>query len=148
MINSIPSLSLLSVFFLISSLFSKSVAIGVNYGTVADNLPPPSQVAAFIRDQTTIDKIKIFDTNPEILRVFAGSDIFVTVTATNGDIQALSKLPAAQSWVANNISPFYPKTKSCESLLGTRSSPPAIRILLPIYFRQWNPSTPPSTSPV
>ncbi|KAM7501898.1 hypothetical protein LguiB_000802 [Lonicera macranthoides] len=111
MIKSIPPLSILSLFFLISSLFSKSIAIGVNYGTVADNLPPPSQVAAFIRDQTTIDKIKIFDTNPDILRAFAGSDISVIVTAANGDIPALSKFPAAQSWVANHISPFYPETK-------------------------------------
>ncbi|KAL7247505.1 hypothetical protein ACSBR2_002423 [Camellia fascicularis] len=107
--------SKLVIFFTICSLFvSQSTAaysIGVNYGTVADNLPPPSQVAAFIKDQTTIDRVKIFDANPDILRAFANSDIYVTVTVANSDIPAVSKLSAAVSWVANNILPFYPTTK-------------------------------------
>ncbi|XP_056166129.1 glucan endo-1,3-beta-glucosidase-like [Syzygium oleosum] len=84
--------------------------IGVNYGTVADNLPPPSQVAAFLKSKTTIDRVKLFDANPDILRAFAGTGIAVTVTVGNGDIVSLSKLPAAQSWVAANILPFYPQT--------------------------------------
>ncbi|XP_030537592.1 glucan endo-1,3-beta-glucosidase [Rhodamnia argentea] len=84
--------------------------IGVNYGTVADNLPPPSQVATFLKTKTTIDRVKIFDANPDILRAFAGTGIAVTVTVGNGDIVSLSKLPAAQSWVSANILPFYPKT--------------------------------------
>ncbi|XP_052186842.1 glucan endo-1,3-beta-glucosidase [Diospyros lotus] len=86
-------------------------SIGVNYGTVADNLPPPAQVAAFIKDQTSVDRVKIFDTSPDILRAFANSGIAITITAGNGDIPALAKLPAAQSWVANNVLPFYPQTK-------------------------------------
>ncbi|XP_056165191.1 glucan endo-1,3-beta-glucosidase-like isoform X1 [Syzygium oleosum] len=84
--------------------------IGVNYGTVADNLPPPSQVAAFLKSKTTIDRVKLFDANPDILRAFAGTGIAVTVTVGNGDIISLSKLTAAQSWVAANILPFYPQT--------------------------------------
>ncbi|KAA8543876.1 hypothetical protein F0562_021947 [Nyssa sinensis] len=113
--NSIAKLFKLLIFFTICSLFvhrsTAAYSIGVNYGTVADNLPPPAQVAAFIKDQTTINKIKIFDANPDILRAFANSGIAVTVTVGNGDIPAIAKLPAAQSWVANNISPFYPQTK-------------------------------------
>ncbi|KAJ1397154.1 X8 domain [Sesbania bispinosa] len=84
--------------------------IGVNYGTVADNLPPPSTVASFLKSQTTIDRIKIFDANPDILRAFANTGISVTVTIANGDIPSLSKLESAQSWVSNNILPFHPKT--------------------------------------
>lgn len=94
-------------------LFAFSAAaysIGVNYGTVADNLPPPSQVATFLKTRTTIDRVKIFDANPDILRAFAGTGIAVTVTVGNGDVPPLAKLPAAQSWVANNILPFHPKT--------------------------------------
>uniref|UniRef100_A0A5B7CED4 glucan endo-1,3-beta-D-glucosidase n=1 Tax=Davidia involucrata TaxID=16924 RepID=A0A5B7CED4_DAVIN len=113
--KSVAKLFKLLIFVIISGLFihqsTAAYSIGVNYGTVADNLPPPPQVAAFIKDQTTIDKIKIFDANPDILRAFANSRIAVTVTVGNGDIPAIAKLPAAQSWVANNISPFYPQTK-------------------------------------
>lgn len=85
-------------------------SIGVNYGTVADNLPPPSQVATFLKTQTNINKVKLFDANPDILRAFANTGIAVTVTVGNGDIPALSKFPAAQAWVANNILPFHPQT--------------------------------------
>ncbi|KAL7167096.1 hypothetical protein ACSBR2_037717 [Camellia fascicularis] len=55
--------------------------------------------------------VKIFDANPDILRAFANSDIYVTVTIANSDIPAVSKLSAAVSWVANNILPFYPTAK-------------------------------------
>ncbi|KAF8030885.1 hypothetical protein BT93_D0164 [Corymbia citriodora subsp. variegata] len=84
--------------------------IGVNYGTVADNLPPPPQVANFLKTKTTIDRVKIFDANHNILRAFAGTGIAVTVTVGNSDIVSLSKLPAARSWVSANILPFYPQT--------------------------------------
>ncbi|KAI6686808.1 hypothetical protein NL676_032721 [Syzygium grande] len=84
--------------------------IGVNYGTIADNLPPPSQVAKFLKTKTTIDRVKLFDANHDMLRAFAGTGIAVAVSVDNGDILSLSKLPAAQSWVATNILPFYPQT--------------------------------------
>ncbi|KAH7542450.1 hypothetical protein FEM48_Zijuj02G0075200 [Ziziphus jujuba var. spinosa] len=92
------------------SMASAAFSIGVNYGTVADNLPPPPQVATFLKTKTTIDRVKIFDANPDILRAFAGTGIAVTVTVGNGDVPALAKLPAAQSWVADNILPFHPRT--------------------------------------
>ncbi|WCJ20590.1 Glucan endo-1 3-beta-glucosidase [Euphorbia peplus] len=105
------SLLLLLLFSL--RLFLPSAAaysVGVNYGTVADNLPPPPQVAAFLKSQTTIDRVKIFDANPDILRAFSNTGISVTVTVGNGDIPTLAKLPAAQTWIAANILPFHPKT--------------------------------------
>lgn len=89
---------------------SAAYTVGVNYGTVANNLPSPSQVASFLKTQTTIDRVKIFDTNPDILRAFANTGISVTVTVGNGDIPSLAKLPAAQSWIAANILPFHPQT--------------------------------------
>ncbi|XP_062084960.1 glucan endo-1,3-beta-glucosidase-like [Humulus lupulus] len=85
-------------------------SIGINYGTVGNNLPPPSQVAKFLKTQTTIDRVKIFDANPDILRAFSNTGIALTVTVGNGDVPALAKLPGAQSWVANNILPFHPQT--------------------------------------
>ncbi|KAJ6315747.1 hypothetical protein OIU78_019087 [Salix suchowensis] len=101
---------LLFTIFYHSSSSSAAYTVGVNYGTVANNLPSPSQVASFLRTQTTIDRVKIFDTNPDILRAFANTGISVTVTVGNGDIPSLAKLPAAQSWIAANILPFHPQT--------------------------------------
>ncbi|KAM7460299.1 hypothetical protein LguiB_036347 [Lonicera macranthoides] len=101
--------------FLISTIifqfFSPAYSIGVNYGTVADNLPPPAQVAQFLKDKTTIDRVKLFDANPEIIRAFAGTGIAVTVTTPNGEIAGLANPANAQRWIDTNIKPFHPKTK-------------------------------------
>lgn len=105
--------SLRFLLFAVSALLLSSTvsSIGVNYGTLANNLPPPDQVANFLKTRTTIDQIKIFDANPDILRAFANTGIGVTVTLGNGDIPAVSKLPAARDWIAAHILPFYPSTK-------------------------------------
>ncbi|PIN02489.1 Glucan endo-1,3-beta-D-glucosidase [Handroanthus impetiginosus] len=93
-------------------------SIGVNYGTLGDNLPPPAQVAQFLKEKTTIDRIKIFDVNPEILRAFAGTGILVAVTVPNGDIPALTNVDNARRWVSANIQPFHPQTKINYILVG------------------------------
>ncbi|XP_065872125.1 glucan endo-1,3-beta-glucosidase [Euphorbia lathyris] len=92
-------------------LSTTASAIGVNYGTLANDLPPPSQVANFLKTRTIIDSIKIFDANPEILRAFADTGISVTVTVGNGDIPALANVNNARRWVGDNIGPFYPRTR-------------------------------------
>ncbi|CAH9113310.1 unnamed protein product [Cuscuta europaea] len=100
-------LTLLSVFLLPGAVHS----IGVNYGTLGDNLPPPAEVAKFLKDRTIIDRIKIFDVNPDILRAFANTGIMVTVTVPNGEILPLADPGYARQWVADKIKPFYPATK-------------------------------------
>ncbi|KAA8539456.1 hypothetical protein F0562_026148 [Nyssa sinensis] len=109
--------------FLISILiiqhFSPVNSIGVNYGTLGDNLPPPAQVAAFIKDRTIIDRVKIFDTNPDILRAFANTGISVTVTVPNGEVPGLANPRIARRWVATHIKPFYPQTKINFILMGS-----------------------------
>ncbi|KAK7859207.1 glucan endo-1 [Quercus suber] len=96
---------------LLFHLFTISSSIGINYGTLGNNLPPPAQVANFIKTRTIFDSVKIFDTNPDVLRAFANTGIFVTVTVGNGDIPALVDLNNARQWVANHIVPFYPQTR-------------------------------------
>ncbi|KAG7564692.1 Glycoside hydrolase superfamily, partial [Arabidopsis suecica] len=101
-------------FFLILTLilpFSAAYHVGVNYGTVANNLPPPHQVVNFIKTKTNINHVKIFDTNPDILAAFSGiTEISLTVTIPNSDIVFLSKLPNACSWLSDHILPFLPTT--------------------------------------
>lgn len=115
-------------------------SIGVNYGTLGDNLPPPSTVANFLKTNTIIDRVKIFDVNPQILQAFANTGISVTVTAPNGDIAALAKIDSARQWVVSHIKPFYPQTKINYILVGSevlhwgdatmiRSLVPAMRTL-------------------
>lgn len=98
--------------------FAAVNSIGVNYGTVGNNLPPPAQVAQFLKEKTTIDRVKLFDVNPDILRAFAGTGIFVAVTVPNGEIPNLVDIRYARRWVGSNIKPFYPQTKINYILVG------------------------------
>ncbi|CAL9762204.1 unnamed protein product [Musa acuminata subsp. burmannicoides] len=111
---------ILFVLILFSSASAVSgLSIGVNYGTIADNLPPPPQVAAFLKDHTIIDRIKLYDANPDIIRAFAGTPISVTITAPNGEIPSFaSSREAADAWVAANVAPFVPATRITLVLVG------------------------------
>ncbi|KAK9283210.1 hypothetical protein L1049_011446 [Liquidambar formosana] len=126
--------SLSHIIFLLSTLLlqliTNTYAIGVNYGTLANNLPPPAQVAAFLKSQTTINKIKIFDTNADILRAFANTNISVIITAVNGDIPSLTKLPSAQSWVSTHIIPFHPQTIISHVAVGNEIMATADKFLI------------------
>lgn len=101
-------------------IFSSGVhgAIGVNYGTVADNLPPPPQVARFLLQSTIIDRVRLFDSNPDILQAFAHTGIAVTVNVPNDQIPHLTKLSFAQQWLKTNVQPFVPATNIVRILMG------------------------------
>ncbi|GJR79596.1 glucan endo-1,3-beta-glucosidase-like protein [Tanacetum coccineum] len=112
--------SLDRLLFLLHLLFVPVVnSIGVNYGTLGDNLPPPTTVAQFIKSETIIDRVRIFDVNPEIIRAFAWTGILVSVTIPNGDIPSLTDPFYARQWVNTNIKPFYPATKIHYICVGT-----------------------------
>ncbi|KAK4284161.1 hypothetical protein QN277_001030 [Acacia crassicarpa] len=109
-----------AAFFIFLLHLATSVSsIGVNYGTLGDNLPSPQAVANFLKTKTTIDSVKIFDVSPQILQAFAGSGISVTITAPNGDIPALTNLDSARQWVVAHIKPFHSQTKIKYILVGS-----------------------------
>ncbi|KAI8539974.1 hypothetical protein RHMOL_Rhmol09G0224300 [Rhododendron molle] len=110
---------LISALILLLFHITAVASIGVNYGTMGDNLPPPLQVAQFIKTRTTIDRVKIFDMNLDIIRAFAGTNIPLSVTIPNGLIPVLSNLTAARQWVGSNIRPFYPSTRFEYILVGS-----------------------------
>ncbi|XP_059669678.1 glucan endo-1,3-beta-glucosidase-like [Cornus florida] len=109
--------------FLISALaiqcFASVHSIGINYGTLGDNLPPPDKVAQFIKDKTNIDSVKLFDANPDVIKAFADTGIAVSITIPNGDIPGLTTIGGAGQWIEKNFKPFYPATKIKYILLGS-----------------------------
>lgn len=85
--------------------------IGVNYGQVADNLPPPSDTAKLLQS-TAIKRVRLFGADPAIIKALAGSGIAIAIGAANGDLPALASDPnAAAQWVNSNVLPFYPASK-------------------------------------
>lgn len=100
------------------TIFQEVQGIGVNYGTIANNLPPPSQVAKFLLHSTIINKVRIFDANQEILQAFANTGIEITITVPNDQIPNITNLTLAQQWVKTNVQPFIPSTNIIRILVG------------------------------
>ncbi|XP_062176946.1 glucan endo-1,3-beta-glucosidase 7-like [Alnus glutinosa] len=82
--------------------------IGVNYGQIADNLPPPAATANLLKS-TTIGKVRLYGTDGAIIKALAGTGIGIVVGAANSEIPALASDPnSATAWVNSNVVPYYP----------------------------------------
>lgn len=118
---------------LLASVFFQGVVegnIGVNYGTVANDLPPPSEVARFLLESTTINRVRMFDADPEMIQAFAHTGIAVTVTVPNELIPRLTKLSFAQQWVKTNVQPYVPATNLIRILVGNEVLSTANKLLI------------------
>ncbi|KAG6541901.1 hypothetical protein Mapa_016729 [Marchantia paleacea] len=106
-----------ALFVAITLVSDVSAGIGVNYGTIANDLPAPEAVVALLKT-TIIDKVKIFDSNPVILQAFGGSGIDIVIGAGNDQIPLLANQPGyALQWAQTNIA-AYPTTDITAVSLG------------------------------
>ncbi|KAG6750268.1 hypothetical protein POTOM_047365 [Populus tomentosa] len=100
-------------FLLLSSLQTVEIAnsqsfIGINYGQVADNLPPPPSTAKLLQS-TSIQKVRLYGSDPAIIKALANTGIGIAIGTANGDIPGLASDPNfAKSWINTNVLPFYP----------------------------------------
>uniref|UniRef100_A0A453H8R8 glucan endo-1,3-beta-D-glucosidase n=1 Tax=Aegilops tauschii subsp. strangulata TaxID=200361 RepID=A0A453H8R8_AEGTS len=77
--------------------------IGINYGDIADNLPPPASTARLLKS-TTIGKVRLYRTDPAVVAAFAGTSISLLLGAANADIPSFASSPsAAAAWVAAHL---------------------------------------------
>ncbi|VFQ67261.1 unnamed protein product, partial [Cuscuta campestris] len=108
-----PKLYALFVFLL--SLFSRHSAsddssscfLGMNYGRIADNLPSPSKVVELLKSQG-IRRVKLYDTDSEVLAALSGSGITTTVALPNDQLSsaAAADRTFTDSWVRSNVVPY------------------------------------------
>ncbi|XP_048337258.1 glucan endo-1,3-beta-glucosidase 7 [Ziziphus jujuba] len=109
-----PSSSLfLSLCFLLTAFYlaESQQFIGINYGLLADNLPPPTATAKLLQS-TTIENVRLYGADPAIIKGLANTGIGIVIGAANGDIPALASDPnAAVQWVNSNVLSFYPASK-------------------------------------
>lgn len=90
----------------------------MNYGQVADNLPPPEATAKLLKS-TSIEKIRLYGSDPAIIKALANTDIGIVIGAANGDIPAFASDPNfAKNWVNANVVPFYPASKIILIMVG------------------------------
>lgn len=101
---------------LISSYFSLPLladgsSIGVNYGRIANNLPSAFKVVKLLKSQG-IDRVKLYDTDPAVLKSLSGSGIKVTVNLPNEQLfHTARKLSYALTWLQKNVVVYHPKTQ-------------------------------------
>ncbi|KAA8526548.1 hypothetical protein F0562_008249 [Nyssa sinensis] len=103
----------LSCFLLVFSIFTiaDGGSIGVNYGRVANNLPSAVRVVQLLKSQG-IDRVKVYDTDPSVLKALSGSGIKVTVDLPNELLYSTAKHESfAYSWVQRNVAAYYPSTQ-------------------------------------
>ncbi|XP_061961753.1 glucan endo-1,3-beta-glucosidase 7-like [Populus nigra] len=100
-------------FLLLSSLQTVKIAgsqsfIDINYGQVADNLPPPPSTAKLLQS-TSIQKVRLYGSDPAIIKALANTGIGIVIGIANGDIPGLaSDSDFAKNWINTNVLPFYP----------------------------------------
>ncbi|KAG8483331.1 hypothetical protein CXB51_022525 [Gossypium anomalum] len=116
--------------------------IGVNYGRVADNLPPPLATAELLKS-TSIEKVRLYGADPAIIKALANTEIGIVIGAANGDIPSLASDPnSAVQWVNSNVLPFYPDSKIILVTVGnevlTTNDPNLIYQLLPAMQNMQN----------
>ncbi|KAK8950804.1 Glucan endo-1,3-beta-glucosidase 3 [Platanthera zijinensis] len=93
-----------------SFLYADPGSVGVNYGRVANNLPPAVKVVELLKSQG-LTQVKLYDADPSVLRALAGSGIHAVVTLPNELLAAAASRPSfAFSWIRRNVAAFHPKT--------------------------------------
>ncbi|KAF5752736.1 glucan endo-1 3-beta-glucosidase 14-like isoform X1 [Tripterygium wilfordii] len=106
---------LINVFLLFSITFSDYGLIqgvnslGINYGQIGNNLPSPDEVLDLL-SSLKLTKVRIYDTNPQILTAFASSNVELIVTVENQMLATLMDSQQALQWVSTHIGPYFPAT--------------------------------------
>ncbi|KAI3988060.1 hypothetical protein MKX01_011849 [Papaver californicum] len=95
----------------ISSVLADGGKVGVNYGRIANDLPEPTSVVELMKSQG-INRAKLYDSDPTVLKAFADSGIKLVVALPNELLSSVAKKQSfANSWVQKNIAAYYPKTQ-------------------------------------
>lgn len=91
---------------------------GINYGRLADNIPPPETVVAFLK-ATKIKNVRIYDADHSVLKAFTGSGLDLLVGIGNEYIKNMSmEEDQARDWIKENVLRFLPKTRIRGIIVG------------------------------
>lgn len=107
----------------------------MNYGRIADNIPPPASVVTLLK-AAKIKNIRIYDADHSVLTAFKGSGIEIVVGLGNEDLKDMSVgEDRAMNWIKENVQPFLPRTKIRGIAIGNEvlgsTDPDLWEVLLP-----------------
>ncbi|CAJ2670083.1 unnamed protein product [Trifolium pratense] len=118
-------MSLFSLFLLFSillNIISNTSAFssqpGICYGQLGNNLPKPSKSISLIKSLNA-KRIKIYDTNPQILTALKNTNLQVSIMLPNELITNIStNQTLSDQWIKSNVLPYYPQTLIRYLLIG------------------------------
>uniref|UniRef100_A0A2N9GB41 glucan endo-1,3-beta-D-glucosidase n=1 Tax=Fagus sylvatica TaxID=28930 RepID=A0A2N9GB41_FAGSY len=94
-----------------SSSMVHAGSIGVNYGRIANNLPSATKVVSLLKSQG-LDRVKVFDSDPAVLKALSGTGIKVTVDLPNELLFAAARSKSfASTWIEKNVAAYHPSTQ-------------------------------------
>ncbi|KAM4080062.1 hypothetical protein ACB094_09G162800 [Castanea mollissima] len=103
---SIISTVMLVLGLLMATLGTAGAQVGVCYGMLGNNLPPPTEVVALYR-QNNIQRMRLYDPNQDALRALGGSNIELMLGLPNDKLQEIaSSQNNENSWIQNNVNNF------------------------------------------
>lgn len=112
------NLCLIFFFVFLSSAAAFSPKVGVNYGTLGNNLPKPSKSVELIKSLKA-GRVKLYNPDPEILKALNGTNIQVSIMVPNEIISNIStNQTMANEWVHKNLVAYYPHTLIRYLLVG------------------------------
>ncbi|GAB2267216.1 hypothetical protein Dimus_002200 [Dionaea muscipula] len=101
-----------------SSAQSSKKIIGVNYGREGTNLSSPYQSIQILQSMQAYN-VRLYDADPETLRLLSDINIHVAITVPNEIIpQIASNQSTANRWFHDNVLAYYPDTKIRFLLVG------------------------------
>ncbi|XP_021745802.1 probable glucan endo-1,3-beta-glucosidase A6 [Chenopodium quinoa] len=112
MTNNLAAILFFSTIIAISSAQTSTPIdrIGVNYGKLGSNLPTPFHSIELIKSMKA-SMVKLYDADPETLKLLVGTDLHVSIMVRNEDIVALAANETlANQWVHENVFAYYPTT--------------------------------------
>ncbi|GAA0143798.1 hypothetical protein Leryth_012202 [Lithospermum erythrorhizon] len=109
---SVSIISHFSLLLFISVLLFPTMAasLGINYGRIADNLPPPDKVVPLIKS-IGATRVKLYDADPTVLKAFANTNIGIIIGLGNEYLASMKDPNKALAWVKSNVQCWLPATK-------------------------------------
>lgn len=91
-------------------LQTSSVGVGINYGQIANNLPPPRRVAGLLRS-INISRIKLYDADQNVLSAFLNTNVEFIIGIGNENVASMTDAAKARSWLQQYVEPYIPNAR-------------------------------------